>query len=56
MSSLDDEVIQRFILEVNRLRALFDEGINIQTWIVIRNVENNVAQLNSTLEEINDSG
>jgi hypothetical protein len=56
MSSSDDETIQRFIVEVNRLRALFDEGINVQTWIVIRNVENNVAQLSSTLEEINDSG
>ncbi|KIM78135.1 hypothetical protein PILCRDRAFT_824851 [Piloderma croceum F 1598] len=56
LTSAEDDSIQRFTQEFNRLRSSFSDSTNIQTWIVVHNVENNVAQLTSTLETLKDLG
>ena len=56
LTSAEDDSIQRFTQEFNRLRSSFSDGTNIQTWIVVHNVEINIAQLTSTLETVKDIG
>jgi hypothetical protein len=45
-----------FVSKINDLKENFDRGINVQTWIHVHNIEHDLRQLSSTLEEINALG
>ena len=55
-STATDDRINQFMKEFDNLKWNFDQGINVQTWIIVHNIENDIRQLGSALDEISASG
>jgi hypothetical protein len=55
-STTTDDRINQFMKEFDNLKWNFDQGINVQTWIIVHNMGNDIRQLGSVLDEISASG
>ena len=55
-STTTDDRINQFMKEFDNLKWNFGQGINVQTWIIVHNIENDIRQLGSALDEISASG